>query len=103
LNRTVDRPADLVARYGGEEFALLLPDTGLAGASCVAEKIRSEIDCLKVPHASSRTRNVLTASLGVAATTPSAHLSPETLIIVADKALYDAKAQGRDRAVVVQF
>ncbi|MEO0854506.1 MAG: diguanylate cyclase, partial [Cyanobacteria bacterium J06648_11] len=67
LKRTVDRPADLVARYGGEEFALLLPETGLAGASRVAEKVRAEIDQLKLPHAASRTRTVVTASLGVAA------------------------------------
>jgi chemotaxis family two-component system sensor kinase Cph1 len=94
------RSADLVARIGGEEFSLLLPDTDIEGAMLVAETARSHIEGLRLEHAKSPV-GVVTASFGVATATD---LSTETLrdlMQAADKALYEAKAGGRNRVVRV--
>lgn len=103
LTRTVERPADLIARYGGEEFAILLPETQLAGALHVAENVRQAIASLHIPHVAAEGRAWVTASMGAAATVPTAHIAPETLVAIADRALYDAKACGRNRAIGVEF
>ncbi|MFB2876730.1 PAS domain S-box protein [Floridanema aerugineum] len=91
------RPADLFARYGGEEFAVILPYTDLSGATYLAELIRQTIHNLKIPHSQSLVSNHLTVSLGVTCVIPDAQLSPQELINAADRALYSAKQQGRDR------
>ncbi|WP_178381689.1 PAS domain S-box protein [[Phormidium ambiguum] IAM M-71] len=91
------RPADLFARYGGEEFAMILPYTDLSGATHLAEVIRLAIHCLKIPHHQSLVSNYITVSLGVACMIPSMELSPQDLINAADRALYTAKQEGRDR------
>jgi diguanylate cyclase (GGDEF)-like protein/PAS domain S-box-containing protein len=88
----------LVARYGGEEFAVILPNTGMENAIAVAEKIRYQVKTLAISHEKSFASKYVTLSLGVA-TTNTANGFPETLIIAADQALYDAKDQGRDRVV----
>ncbi|MFP5274875.1 diguanylate cyclase domain-containing protein [Coleofasciculus sp.] len=91
------RPTDLVARYGGEEFAVILANTDTAGAFVVAQKIRYQMDKLKRPHAKSPIHPWVTLSLGIATTTSSGQLSPTELVEKADRALYKAKALGRDR------
>ncbi len=91
------RPSDLVARYGGEEFAVILSNTDNAGAFVVAQKIRYQMDKLKRPHAKSPIHPWVTLSLGIATTTPSQQLSSSELVQLADRALYKAKALGRDR------
>lgn len=93
----VKRPADLVARYGGEEFAVILPNTKIKGALQVAEQIQTQIAALQVPHAASAVSQYVTVSLGVASMVPASDLGAEILIAAADRALYEAKAQGRDR------
>ena len=97
LDQASRRPADFIARYGGEEFALILPDTDVAGALQVAENVRTEVKALQIPHAGSTVSDYVTVSLGIAAKIPDHATSPEVLIIGADKALYEAKSQGRDR------
>lgn len=99
ISRSVKRPADLVARYGGEEFALILPNTNAEGAVQLAEKVRSEIKALEITHAKSQISKCVTLSLGVASTVDCL-TSSAMLISEADKALYQAKAKGRDRVVV---
>jgi len=90
------RPGDLTARYGGEEFAVLLPEITLAGAVELAEGLRVAVRALGVNHATGL--GVVTISIGVAAILPrQKEASGETLVSVADQALYDAKAAGRDR------
>jgi len=85
------RAYDRVARYGGEEFAIVLPDTSMAEALGVAERIRQEVQDAHWPH------RPVTVSLGVAA----ARASQDSLTLVAraDKALYQAKATGRNCVV----
>ncbi|WP_299402746.1 diguanylate cyclase [Acaryochloris sp. IP29b_bin.148] len=95
--KVVKRPADCVARYGGEEFGVILPHTDLAGAVFVAEAIRDQIRALNLPHAASSVSNQVSLSLGVACQTPNSDIAPSVLISSADRALYVAKAQGRDR------
>ena len=99
ISRSVKRPADLVARYGGEEFALILPNTNAEGAVQLAEKVRSEIKALEIAHAKSQISKCVTLSVGVASTVDCL-TSSAMLISEADKALYQAKAKGRDRVVV---
>jgi two-component system, cell cycle response regulator len=91
------RPPDLVARYGGEEFVVLLSNTDLAGAIKVASRIQEVIHNLKIAHIHSHVKDIVTVSLGIACLIPNLEVSPDTLIFCADKALYMAKEQGRDR------
>lgn len=94
------RPADLVARYGGEELVVVLPDTDALGAMIVAQRIRSNIKKLQIEHKASSVSHYITLSLGVASMIPQLNTLPSDLIEAADQALYEAKKQGRDRAVV---
>jgi diguanylate cyclase (GGDEF)-like protein len=86
------RASDLVGRYGGEEFLVLLPDTMREGAMNVAEKLRQAISELSVPGMDWR----ITSSFGVAVL-PADAGEPEELLRAADRALYLAKTNGRNR------
>lgn len=99
MNNIVRRPADLVFRYGGEEFAIILPFTSGEGAIQVAEAIRQEIKQLKIPHHLSQVNQYVTLSIGISSIIPHHHSAPEMLVAAADRALYEAKAQGRDRVI----
>lgn len=97
LQQQIFRAADLAARYGGEEFAIILPNTDLAGAEIVAERLRGELEALELPHAASEVSPWVTLSLGVASCVPAVSGRPEHLLADADAALYAAKGQGRNR------
>ncbi len=97
---TVNRPADLVARYGGEEFAVILPQTPAKNALQVAETIRLQIKQLYLSHPESLVSDYISLSLGVTCIIPQAKYTKKQLLIAADKALYQAKKQGRDRAIL---
>jgi len=91
------RPGDLAARYGGEELAVLLPNTDVAGAIVLAERIRSAVRDLQIVHAGAED-GFVTLSAGVDALTPMPGAAqPKELIRAADQALYAAKAGGRNR------
>jgi diguanylate cyclase (GGDEF)-like protein len=86
------RETDLAARIGGEEFAVILPGTGIVGAVSLAENLRADIsEGVELPDEDL----TLTASFGVAEHRRGE--PAETLIGVADRAMYQAKAEGRDR------
>ncbi|GAB4202796.1 MAG: hypothetical protein Fur006_56590 [Coleofasciculaceae cyanobacterium] len=101
IEAAVKRPADLVARYGGEEFAVILPNTHGEGAMRVAQEIQLSVRMQAIAHPQSPVSDYVTLSIGVSCTIPWYKGSPETLIATADRALYQAKQSGRDRAVFV--
>src|SRR6478672_1900266 len=100
ISCAVQHPEDLVARYGGEEFAVVLSNTNLEAANLVVDTIRSEIQQLRIAHSSSLVSEYITVSMGVVSLVPQKGLTVKLLIAAADKALYEAKQQGRDRAIV---
>lgn len=99
LTENLKRPADLAARYGGEEFVLVLPETDLEGAAIVAEACRKQIEALAIGNPMESVGAVITVSIGVAALVPNQNATYEDLIDLADRALFDAKEQGRNRVV----
>ena len=92
------RAGDIAARYGGEEFVLVLPGVDLGDAASIAERIRLEIFSANRPHAGSPEGRV-TVSVGTASAPAASLDSGEALLRSADKALYRAKAEGRNRVV----
>ncbi|MCW8825361.1 MAG: diguanylate cyclase [Gammaproteobacteria bacterium] len=91
------RPSDLAARYGGEEFVVLLSDTDAAGAQIIAQALLEAVNQAHHPHEKSEVADHITLSIGVSTLTPTEVLVPEQLIKLADKALYRAKSEGRNR------
>jgi diguanylate cyclase (GGDEF)-like protein len=91
------RPDDFLAQYGGEEFAVILPQTDLAGALVVAERLRASIESLALPHPASPAATRITISQGIACAMPERGSALATLISMADEALYEAKRSGRNR------
>ena len=96
LSNSLNRPADFVARYGGEEFCILIPETDMDGALTFAEKVHSAIIELKIDNPGSEVSKYLTISIGIAAIVPKHDDSYMDLIYTSDKALYKAKADGRN-------
>jgi diguanylate cyclase (GGDEF)-like protein/PAS domain S-box-containing protein len=96
------RPGDLAARYGGEEFAVLLPNTDAAGCALIGERIRLALEKTAMPHAPNLPSGRVTLSLGGAICYPNAERSKTcaSLVETADRALYAAKHEGRDRLVM---
>jgi len=103
ISLAVKRPADLVARYGGEEFVVTLPNTNTNGAVQVAQEIRAHVQALGLVHKHSQASEHVTLSLGVASAAAGGESSPSLLIAEADKALYQAKATGRDSVQVAAW
>jgi diguanylate cyclase len=92
------RKADVVARYGGEEFCLVLPETDLAGAVIVAERLRASVEAQRHEWEGNEVR--VTASIGVAETRPDMKGAAD-LMKRADEGLYQAKRAGRNRVVAL--
>jgi len=90
------RPYDVVGRWGGEEFLLVLPETTLAQAAQVAERVRASI-CATPLILDDGQQFELTASFGVASTDATSPDTLDSLVQLADSALYQAKAEGRNR------
>lgn len=96
------RPSDLAARFGGEEMVVLLPDTDIDAAYAIAQDLCRQVQALSIPHARNLPWKVATVSIGVASIDPGndeAVHDGTWLVTTADRALYDAKAQGRNQSV----
>jgi diguanylate cyclase (GGDEF)-like protein len=98
LKNLLKRGTDLVARWGGEEFACILPGTNYEGAMKLAEELRKGIENLQIPHEASTVSKYVTISVGVATMIPTLGTEPQEIVEKADKALYRAKQDGRNRA-----
>jgi diguanylate cyclase (GGDEF)-like protein len=92
------RSADVASRYGGEEFCILLPQTGLAEAATIADRIRQRVSTTEFPHGKAQPLGHVTISVGVSTFAKNIDTS-ENIIAAADRALYQAKSLGKDRVV----
>ncbi len=89
------RACDVAGRLGGEEFALVLPDTQEPAAIAFAQRLRASVERLEIEHCGKRI--TLTVSIGVTIATPDEPADLAALLRRADRALYEAKAAGRNR------
>ena len=87
------RKSDVIGRYGGEEFGIVLPATDAESALIIAERIRANVRAVRIPG----TDATLSISVGVVTTEPGPEDTVDNLIDRADKALFEAKTEGRDR------
>ncbi|KAA0873633.1 GGDEF domain-containing protein [Nitrincola tapanii] len=101
LQHYTQRAGELAARFGGEEFTLILPQMGLQQVLEMAERIRLEVSELNFDEVNRAYPDLppleMQVSIGVAHYLPGDHLDQESFFIQADKALYRAKAEGRNR------
>jgi diguanylate cyclase (GGDEF)-like protein len=98
--RASSRAGELVARYGGEEFIVLLPGASAESAWRTASRLREMIVQERIPHTASAVADHITISQGVVTVRPDGEFPPTELIKRADKALYSAKAAGRNTIAV---
>lgn len=98
LKSQISRSSDMVARYGGEEFVMILPNMTEQNAMQFAEKLITAVSQLALPHLKSKTKKILTISIGASTYDPNQHREVSALIDAADTALYKAKQQGRNQA-----
>jgi len=89
------RTTDLAARYGGDEFVLVLVRTGVEGALSVAGKVRSTVEAMGLRLG--YPQGLVTVSIGVAEFVPGKDPATEDVLVAADRALYRAKALGRNQ------
>jgi diguanylate cyclase (GGDEF)-like protein/PAS domain S-box-containing protein len=95
--KSLYRKPDFAARYGGEEFGIILPHTNEQDANLIAERIREAVEAEAIQHKGSKVNSVVTISVGVATMIPYPQMNKDKLIINADKALYQAKQEGRNQ------
>ncbi len=100
LRSSLNRVTDMVARIGGEEFVVLLPGVDSENVQKVADQIQVRLEQAKLVHATSPLSDYVTMSIGIASVIPDKQATPLMLFKVADKALYKAKSQGRNKVVV---
>lgn len=97
LQNCLNRPADLVARYGGEEFVFVLPNTPHEGANIIGNRVIEKLADAKLEHSFSSVSNVVTVSIGLSSSIPTAGINMNELLKRADQALYQAKENGRNQ------
>lgn len=100
LKASLKRPADILARYGGEEFVILMPNT--KNAAIPAKRCRADIEAMGLVHQGSDVADVVTASVGGVSIVPTADITAEYAVSLADSAMYKAKALGRNKINIVR-
>ncbi len=103
LEGSVHRPLDQVARYGGEEFVIVLYDPTVQFVHDYSTDLVRQVADLGIEHKASDVAKEVTISVGAAVIWPDASIQSDRLVRTADDALYEAKSQGRNRAVVFQL
>ena len=99
LKLTLQRPGDYPFRLGGEEFGIILSDTDCKNAKMMGERVRANIENLKIEHNGSKVSPILTVSIGGICIVPTIHIGEDALIHTADTNLYAAKQRGRNQVV----
>lgn len=99
LNACTRRPGDVVARWGGEEFAVVMTDADADAAAAAGERIRRAVHGLALKNTASPSAPVVTVSVGLVSAMPGPGTRTDDLLQRADAALYQAKADGRNRVV----
>ncbi len=100
LKDNVKRNTDVIARYGGEEFIILLSDTPLPCVQSICKRILKALEATSIPHTGSSIATHVTCSIGGIAVIPTLETTEENLILRADKLLYKAKEEGRNRYIL---
>ena len=100
LQSCLHRPADIIARIGGEEFVVMLPSVDVNGALTLAQQMREQLHAAKLTHATSPLCENVTVSIGIASVVPGDKVTALGLFKAADKALYKAKAKGRNQVLI---
>lgn len=96
MQRATSRAGEMVGRYGGEEFILILPGATMHSAMRTAERLKELVTAEGIPHVKSPMGGIITVSQGLVSVMPKADLTPADIIKQADKALYQAKHDGRN-------
>ncbi len=99
MKETFRRASDTVARYGGEEFIIVMSGIDDKAAEKAIKIFQKELERLRIFHKTSEVCDHVTISAGIVSQVPSKASSIEEFINKADKALYTAKAEGRNRYV----
>lgn len=99
LQQQCRRQGELAARYGGEEFALILPGSSANDCQQVAKQVQQTLATLAIPHQHSANGGILSVSIGYCAPIADKQLSANDIIAAADKALFQAKAAGRNHII----
>ena len=102
LSESVHRPLDFVARYGGEEFTIVLYGPTAAYVRKFSDDVLARIAKLKIEHEGSAVSPTVSVSIGAAVLSPDTFRSVDDALKFADDALYEAKARGRNKAVVYE-
>ena len=97
LHESLNRAGDFVARFGGEEFAVMLPATGGAELSLIAERLRAAVERLNIPHGASDASPWVTVSVGGAMLEPNPETAATRIIELADRQIHSAKDGGRNQ------
>ncbi|WDE12801.1 diguanylate cyclase [Thalassomonas haliotis] len=103
IQKLLKRSGESIARFGGEEFAIILPETDLKHAHKTATLLCKSIRRLALPHPCSDAANILTVSLGIATAKTGVQSSAEVMLSAANKALYQAKTNGRNRFAAIEL
>ena len=98
---SVRRPGDVVARYGGEEFAIIAPDTDAHGMRDLLATVIAQVAALEIEHSAARSVPRVSLSVGAVSLVPSRDDTTASALAIADGLLYEAKARGRNRAMLL--